>query len=78
MWSAVLQRERDVVTKMRRLTPEEKQHVERWALAKAQSERPSDHMTVVVYGFTDDEGRAQYSIIRTERGTIKLEDIRTS
>jgi hypothetical protein len=66
---------RDMATKIRQLTPDEKQRIERWALAKAQSERPSDHVTVVVYGFTDNEGRAPYSIIRTEREAISPDDI---
>jgi hypothetical protein len=64
-----------MATKIRQLTPDEKQRVERWALAKAQSERPSDHVTVVVYGFTDNEGRAPYSVIRTEREAISPDDI---
>ena len=66
---------RDMATKIRQLTPDEKQRIEKWALAKAQSERPSDHMTVVVYGFTDNEGRAPYSIIRTEREAVSPDDI---
>jgi hypothetical protein len=60
---------------IRQLTPDEQQRVETWAMGKAQSERPSDHVKVVVYGFTDKQGRAQYSIIRTERGTVSLADI---
>jgi hypothetical protein len=32
----------------RQLTPEEQERVERWALTKANSERPSDHVKVVV------------------------------
>jgi hypothetical protein len=67
-----------VATKIRQLTPEEKQRVETWALAKAQAERPSDYVTVVVYILTDDEGRAEYSIIRTERGAISLEAVPTA
>jgi len=63
---------------VRLLTPEEKQQVERWALAKARSERSSNYVTVVVYQFTDNEGRARYTVIRTERGTINLEDIPTT
>jgi hypothetical protein len=66
---------RDMATKIRRLTPDEKQRIEKWALAKAQSERASDHVTVVVYGFTDDEGCAPYSIIRTEREAISPDEI---
>ncbi|MDF2973039.1 MAG: hypothetical protein K0R61_3489 [Microvirga sp.] len=61
--------------KIRQLTPEEQERVERWALAKAHSERSSDHVKVVVYGFTDNQGRAQYTVIRTERAAIGLQDI---
>ena len=60
---------------VRQLTPDEQQRVETWAMGKAQSERTSDHVTVVVYRFTDQEGRAHYSIIRTEWGTVSLADI---
>jgi hypothetical protein len=60
---------------IRQLTPDEQQRVETWAMGKAQSERPSDHVKVVVYGFTDKVGRAHYTIIRTERGTVSLADI---
>jgi hypothetical protein len=60
---------------IRQLTPDEQQRVETWALGKAQSERTSDHVSVVVYRFTNREGSAQYSIIRTERGTVSLADI---
>jgi hypothetical protein len=59
----------------RQLTPEEQERVERWALAEAHSERSSDHVKVVVYGFTDTQGRAQYTVIRTERRAIDLKDI---
>jgi hypothetical protein len=65
------------MAKIRQLTPEERERVERWALAKAHSERSSDHVKVVVYGFTDADGRAHYTVIRTERGTISPEDIST-
>ena len=44
--------------KIRLLTPDEQQRVETWALGKAQSERTSDHVSVVVYGFTNMEGSA--------------------
>jgi hypothetical protein len=67
-----------MASKMRRLTPEEKQRVEKWALAKAQSERTSDYVTVLAYEFTDHEGRARYTVIRTERGTVNVEDIPAS
>ena len=60
---------------IRQLTPDEQQRVETWAMGKAQSERPSDHVKVVVFGFTDKAGRAHYTIIRTERGTVSLADI---
>jgi hypothetical protein len=67
-----------MASKMRRLTQQEKQRVEKWALAKAQSERPSDYVTVLSYEFTDNEGRARYTVIRTERGTVNVEDIPSS
>jgi hypothetical protein len=59
----------------RQLTREEQERVERWALAEAHSERPSDHLKVVVYGFTDSQGRAEYTVIRTERRAVDLKDI---
>jgi hypothetical protein len=59
---------RDMESKVRQLTREDQQRIERWALAKARLERSSDHVKVVVYGL-------QYTVIRIERGAIKLEDI---
>jgi hypothetical protein len=38
---------RDMATKIRQLTPNEKQRVEKWALAKAHSEWPSEVATVM-------------------------------
>jgi hypothetical protein len=32
-------------------------------------------VTVVVYGFTDNEGRAPYTVIRTEREAISPDEI---
>jgi hypothetical protein len=63
---------------IRQLTPKEQERVEQWALAKALSERSSDHVKVVVYGVTDTQGRAEYNVIRTERGAVDLKDIPSS
>ena len=59
----------------RQLTPEEQERVERWALAEAHLERSGDQVKVVVYGVTDTQGRAEYTVIRTERRAIDLKDI---
>jgi hypothetical protein len=61
---------------MRKITPDEKQQVEAWALGKAQSEHPNDRVSVLAYDFTDHEGRARCTAVITQHLTVRVEDIK--